>query len=66
MSVAELKAVLLGKSDLFDLKSEFSKSSVRGVGLAFSNMLLATFFILFAIANAKSFLVNPRLSVFLI
>ena len=66
MSVAELKAALLGKNDQFDLKTEFEKSSVRGVGVAFCNMLLATFFIMFAIANAKSFLINPRLSVFLI
>jgi protein-S-isoprenylcysteine O-methyltransferase Ste14 len=41
-------------------------SSLRGVGLAFTNMMLAYLFIVFAIANAKSFLENPRLSVFLI
>jgi len=41
-------------------------SSLRGVGLAFTNLGLATLFILFAIANAKSFLASPRLSVFLI
>ena len=41
-------------------------SSLRGVGLAFTNFLLATFFLLFAIANGKSFLENPRLSVLLI
>lgn len=41
-------------------------SSLRGVGLAFTNMMLAYLFVLFAIANAKSFLENPRLSVFLI
>ena len=41
-------------------------SSLRGFGLAFTNLLLATLFILFAIANGKSFLENPRLSVFLI
>ena len=34
--------------------------------MATTNMFLATFFVLFAIANAKSFLINPRLSVFLI
>ena len=41
-------------------------SSLRGIRLAFTNMLLATLFLFFAIANAKSFLENPRLSVFLI
>lgn len=41
-------------------------SSLRGIGLAFTNMFLATLFILFAIANTKSFFENPRLSVFLI
>jgi protein-S-isoprenylcysteine O-methyltransferase Ste14 len=43
-----------------------SESSLRGIGLAFTNMLLATFFIFFAYSNAQSFLENPRLSVFLI
>ena len=41
-------------------------TSLGGFRLALTNMLLATLFILFAIANAKSFLENPRLSVFLI
>jgi len=41
-------------------------SSLRGFGLAFTNLLLATLFILFAIANGNSFLENPRLSVLLI
>jgi protein-S-isoprenylcysteine O-methyltransferase Ste14 len=41
-------------------------SSLRGIGVACTNLGLATLFVLFAIANAKSFLVNPRLSVFLI
>jgi protein-S-isoprenylcysteine O-methyltransferase Ste14 len=41
-------------------------SSLRGFGLAFTNMLLATLFILFAMANGKSFIENPRLSVLLI
>lgn len=45
---------------------KLSESSLRGIGLAFTNMLLATFFIFFAFANAQSFLENPRLSVFLI
>ena len=43
-----------------------ARSSLRGFRLAFTNMLLATFFIFFAFANAKSFLENPRLSVLLI
>lgn len=41
-------------------------SSLRGVGLAFTNLSLATLFVLFAVANGRSFLENPRLSVFLI
>ena len=41
-------------------------SSLRGIRLAFTNVSLATLFIFFAIANARSFLDNPRLSVFLI
>ncbi len=41
-------------------------SSLRGIRLAFTNILLATFYIFFAYANAQSFLENPRLSVFLI
>ena len=43
-----------------------TKSSLRGIGLAFTNMLLAVFFIFFAYVNFQSFLENPRLSVFLI
>ena len=54
------------KSDFPGFKTALANSSIRGFGLAATNALLATFFILFAIANAKSFLVNPRLSVFLI
>lgn len=45
---------------------KLSESSLRGIGLAVTNMLLATFYIFFAFANAQSFLENPRLSVFLI
>jgi protein-S-isoprenylcysteine O-methyltransferase Ste14 len=52
--------------DFFDFKSSLAVSSMRGIALATTNMFLATCFILFAIANAKSFLVNPRLSIFLI
>lgn len=54
------------KGSRINIQSVTAGSSLRGVGLAFTNMLLATLFILFAIANAKSFLENPRLSVFLI
>ena len=43
-----------------------SKLSLRRIGLVYTNLLLATFFIFFAYANAQSFLENPRLSVFLI
>jgi protein-S-isoprenylcysteine O-methyltransferase Ste14 len=48
------------------LHAAVAKSSLRGIILATTNMLLATLFALFAIANAKSFMANPRLSVFLI
>lgn len=41
-------------------------ASLSGFGRAFTNLSLATLFILFAIANGKSFIENPRLSVFLI
>lgn len=41
-------------------------SSFRGIGIAFANLGLATLYLLFAVANARSFLENPRLSVFLI
>ncbi len=43
-----------------------ARSSLRGIRLAFTNMLLATFYIFFAFANGQSFLEKPRLSVFLI
>lgn len=42
------------------------QSSLQGIRLAFTNLLLATFFLFFAVSNAQSFLANPRLSVFLI
>ncbi|MDH3416782.1 MAG: hypothetical protein OEM64_10780, partial [Gammaproteobacteria bacterium] len=48
------------------MRAVIAGSSLRGFGLAFTNLSLATLFILFAIANGKSFLENPRLSVFLI
>ena len=54
------------KKSRINIQSVTTGSSLRGIGLAFTNMLLATFFILFAIAQAKNFLENPRLSVFLI
>lgn len=54
------------KGGSFDLHAALTSSSARGVGLAFTNMLLATLFVFFAIANAKSFIANPRLSVLLI
>jgi protein-S-isoprenylcysteine O-methyltransferase Ste14 len=40
--------------------------SMRGVGIAFTNMGLATLYLLFAVANGRSFIENPRLSVLLI
>ena len=42
------------------------KTSLRGIGLALSNVLLATCFFLFAYGHAESFLEHPRLSVLLI
>lgn len=40
--------------------------SLHGIGLAFTNISLAVFYLVFAFANAKSFLAEPRLSVLLI
>jgi protein-S-isoprenylcysteine O-methyltransferase Ste14 len=40
--------------------------SLRGFGIAFTNLGLATLFFLFALANGKSFIENPRLSILLI
>ena len=42
------------------------KTSLRGIGVAISNVLLATCFFLFAYGHAESFLETPRLSVLLI
>ena len=42
------------------------KPSMRRIGLASTNILLSLFFLAFAFANAKSFIAEPRLSVFLI
>jgi len=41
-------------------------SSLRGFGIAFTNLGLATLFFLFALANGRNFIENPRLSVLLI
>lgn len=41
-------------------------SSWRGIGVASTNLLLAGFYLLFAFANLKSFIAEPRLSVLLI
>jgi protein-S-isoprenylcysteine O-methyltransferase Ste14 len=49
-----------------NIQSIIAQSSLRGIGLACTNLGLATLFILFAIANARNFIANPRLSVFLI
>ncbi len=66
MSSQELDTAAPGKPGFFDFRAAIEQSSLSGVGLAFTNMLLATFFVFFAIANAKSFIAEPRLSVFLI
>jgi protein-S-isoprenylcysteine O-methyltransferase Ste14 len=42
------------------------KTSLRGIGLACTNMILATCFFLFAYGHAEIFLQRPRLSVLLI
>ena len=39
---------------------------MRGFGIAFTNLGLATLYLLFAVANGRSFIDNPRLSVLLI
>ena len=39
---------------------------MRGFGIAFTNLSLATLYLLFALANGRSFVENPRLSVLLI
>ena len=66
MNQSTTKSLAGKESEVFNLKTAMAESTMRGLGLAFVNMFLATLFILFAIANAKSFLANPRLSVFLI
>ncbi len=62
----DLDTATAGKPGFFDFRAAIEQSSLSGVGLAFTNMLLATFFVFFAIANAKAFIVEPRLSIFLI
>lgn len=47
-------------------RSATSQSSLRGIGIALTNFSLAVFYLAFAYSNAKSFLVEPRLSVLLI
>ena len=48
------------------IRSVAAGSSLRGIGLASTNILLAIFYLAFAFANAKSFIADPRLSVLLI
>ncbi len=57
---------LKGKDTWYNIQAMPRRPSLRGFGLAFTNVLLATCFGFFALAHAKSFLENPRLSVFLI
>lgn len=47
-------------------QSAVAGSSLRGIGLAFTNIFLAVVFGAFAFANAASFVEEPRLSVLLI
>ena len=49
-----------------NIGSAVAGSSLRGVGLAFTNIFLAVVFGAFAFANAASFIEEPRLSVLLI
>ena len=54
------------KGNKINIQPVTAISSLRGIGLASTNILLAIFYMLFAFANAKSFLADPRLSVLLI
>ena len=54
------------KAYWYKIQAMTASSSLHGIGLAYTNLLLATCFVVFALANAKSFIENPRLSVFLI
>ncbi|MBU2675884.1 MAG: isoprenylcysteine carboxyl methyltransferase [Gammaproteobacteria bacterium] len=53
-------------SNAFSTSATMSESTLRGIGLAFTNLSLAVFYLAFAFANAKSFVAEPRLSVLLI
>ena len=46
--------------------SLIARMSLRGIGLASTNIALAVIYMFFAVANLRSFLENPRLSVLLI
>ena len=48
------------------MKSMSQDASLRGIGIACTNVVLATCFFLFAYANLQSFIEHPRLSVALI
>ena len=54
------------KSNRFSIRTMAAGSSLRGIGLASTNILLAGMFLAFAYAQGKSFIEEPRLSVFLI
>jgi len=54
------------KNPWYGMQAMIGGSSLRRFGSAMTNILLANCFGLFALANAKSFIENPRLSVFLI
>lgn len=54
------------KNPWYGIQAMTGGSSLRRFGSAMTNILLANCFGLFALANAKSFIENPRLSVFLI
>ena len=54
------------KDTWYNIQAVPGGPSLRGVGLAFTNVLLATCFGFFAFAHAGSFIENPRLSVLLI
>lgn len=49
-----------------NIQSAIAGSSLRGVGIAFTNLFLAVVFGAFAFANTVSFIEEPRLSVLLI
>lgn len=58
---------MLGKDEEnHNIRTAVAGSSWRGVGLASTNLLLGGMFLLFAFAQGKNFVENPRLSVFLL